>query len=215
MIPMKVKLKSSKGRSASSNRWLARQLSDPFVIKAKQEGLRSRAGFKIREIDAKFGLLKRGLKVVDIGAAPGGWSEYAVQKAGKGNVVAIDLLDMKPVEGVAFLRADFTSPPAKDFIKEELGGKADVVLSDIAPNTTGNASLDHLQIMSLVEEAYDFALEVLAPGGAFVAKVRQGGTEAALLARMKRDFAKVAHFKPESSRKESSETYVVAIGGKP
>jgi len=212
---MKVKLKSSKGRSASSNRWLMRQLSDPFVIKAKKEGLRSRAGFKIREIDAKFGLLGRGLKVVDIGAAPGGWSEYAVQKVGKGNVVAIDLLDMKPIEGVAFLRTDFTSEPAKDFIKEKLGDKADVVLSDIAPNTTGNASLDHLQIMALVEEAYDFALEVLAPGGAFVAKVRQGGTEAALLARMKRDFAKVAHFKPESSRKESSETYVVAIGGKP
>ena len=196
----------------SSQRWLARQLSDPFVKQAKAEGLRSRAAFKIREIDAKFKLLQHGVKVVDIGAAPGGWSEYAAIKAGKGNVVAIDLLDMKPIDGVAFLRADFESDEAKDFILSELGGRADVVLSDIAPNTTGSASLDHLQIMALVEQAYEFALSVLSGGGAFVAKVRQGGTEAALLVRMKWDFAKVAHFKPESSRKESSETYVVATG---
>ena len=209
---MKVKLKSTKGRSASSSRWLTRQLSDPFVQRAKAEGLRSRAAFKIREIDAKFRLFKHGLKVVDIGAAPGGWSEYAVGRAGKKNVVAIDILDMKPVEGVAFLQADFESDEAKDFIRAYLGGSADVVISDIAPNTTGNASTDHLQIMALVEQAYEFALSVLLPGGSFVAKVRQGGTEAGLLARMKRDFARVAHFKPASSRKESSETYVVALG---
>lgn len=205
------RLASPKKRSASSRRWLARQLADPYVKEAARLGLRSRASFKIAEIDAKFRLFRRGLKVVDLGAAPGGWSEYAAGKVGPDNMVAIDLLDMEPVEGVAFLKEDFAAPAARDFIRAHID-VADVVLSDMSPNTTGTKSLDHLQIMALVESAYDFAEEILAPGGAFVAKVRQGGTEAALLARMKKDFAHVAHFKPASSRKESSETYVVATG---
>ncbi|MDR2099166.1 MAG: RlmE family RNA methyltransferase [Rickettsiales bacterium] len=206
----KVKIKSANGRSASSVRWLNRQLNDPFVRKARELGYRSRATFKIREIDAKFHIFKRGMKIADIGSAPGGWSEYAVQKAGAGNVAAIDILDMEPVAGVHFKRADFNDAAAKEFIMKKLAGKADVVMSDIAPNTTGNPSVDHLQIMALVEQAYLLAVEILKPGGTFVAKVRQGGTEATLLSEMKKRFASAKHFKPDSSRKESAETYLVA-----
>ncbi|MDR1008879.1 MAG: RlmE family RNA methyltransferase [Rickettsiales bacterium] len=210
----KVRVKTAKGRTTSSTRWLARQLNDPYVKAAHAQGLRSRAAFKLAEIDDKFHLLRPGAKVADIGSAPGGWSEIAAARVGAGNVAAIDILDMTPVKGVKFLCADFNDPAAGEFIAHTLGNGADVVLSDIAPNTTGVASLDHLQIMALVEQAYRFAESILRPGGAFVAKVRQGGTEAALLSEMKKRFTQVRHFKPDSSRKESAETYVVATGFK-
>ena len=177
-------------------------------------GYRSRATFKIMEIDEKFHIFKQGKKVVDIGAAPGGWSDVAVKKVGKGNVVAIDILEMKPIDGVVFKQIDFNLDEAKTFLIDALGGKADVVMSDIAPNTTGNASVDHLQIMALVEQAYYFAIDVLKTDGVFVAKVRQGGTESNLLSEMKKHFTSVKHFKPDSSRKESAETYVIAQGFK-
>jgi 23S rRNA (uridine2552-2'-O)-methyltransferase len=208
----KVRVRTAKKRSASSARWLSRQLNDPYVKRAHELGYRTRATFKIQEIDAKFHIFKRGMKVVDIGSAPGGWSEFAVGRVGAGNVVAVDILDMEPIAGVHFKRADFAEPEAAEFILEKLSGRADVVMSDIAPNTSGNAAADHLRIMALVERAYSFAAEVLGPGGTFVAKVRQGGAEAQLLSEMKKSFASVRHFKPESSRKESSETYVVASG---
>lgn len=211
-MPDRLKVRVKKKTSASSQRWLERQLNDPYVKRARELGYRSRAAFKLIEIDDKFHILKNGMKVADIGAAPGGWSDIAVKRAGAGNVAAIDILDMKPIAGVHFMRADFGAAGAKEFIIDRLGGAADAVLSDIAPNTTGNASLDHLKIVALVEEAYAFALGILRPGGAFVAKVRQGGTEAALLADIKKRFAQVRHFKPGASRKESAETYVVAIG---
>jgi 23S rRNA (uridine2552-2'-O)-methyltransferase len=212
VLRTKARVRTAKNRKPSSTRWLQRQLNDPFVQAAREMGYRSRAAFKLLEIDDKFRLLKKGMKVADIGAAPGGWSEMAVKRVGKGNVAAIDLLDMKPIEGVEFLRADLDDPTAAEFMARSLGGNADIVLCDIAPNTTGIASLDHLKIMVLVDRAYDFATKILAKNGAFVAKVRQGGTEAELLKRIKSRFTGVNHFKPESSRKESAETYVVATG---
>lgn len=211
---IKVKVKTAKYRKKSSTRWLQRQLNDPFVKKAHELGYRSRATFKIIEIDDKFHIFKKGKKVVDIGSAPGGWSDIAVKRVGKGNVVAIDILNMKPIDGVHFKQIDFNEDEAKEFLTTALEGKADVVISDIAPNTTGNANVDHLQIMALVEQAYYFAIEVLRQGGTFVAKVRQGGTEANLLKEMKSKFTTVKHFKPDSSRKESAETYVIAQGFK-
>lgn len=211
---IKVKVKTAKYRKKSSTRWLQRQLNDPFVKKAHELGYRSRATFKIIEIDDKFHIFKKGKKVVDIGSAPGGWSDIAVKRVGKGNVVAIDILNMKPIDGVHFKQIDFNKDEAKEFLMTALDGKADVVISDIAPNTTGNANVDHLQIMALVEQAYYFAIEVLRQGGTFVAKVRQGGTEANLLKEMKSKFTTVKHFKPDSSRKESAETYVIAQGFK-
>ncbi|MGN0929419.1 MAG: RlmE family RNA methyltransferase [Alphaproteobacteria bacterium] len=210
----KVKVKTAKYRSKSSTKWLQRQLNDPYVKKAHELGYRSRATFKIIEIDDKFHLFKTGKKVADIGSAPGGWSDIAVKRVGKGNVSAIDILDMKPIDGVHFKQIDFNLDEAKDFLIKTLNGKADVVISDIAPNTTGNQSVDHLQIMALVEQAYYFAIDVLRTGGSFVAKVRQGGTEASLLSEMKKHFETVKHFKPNSSRKESAETYVIAQGFK-
>lgn len=210
----KVKVKTAKYRSKSSTKWLQRQLNDPFVKKAHELGYRSRATFKIIEIDDKFHLFKNGKKVADIGSAPGGWSDIAVKRVGKGNVAAIDILEMKPIDGVKFKQVDFNLDEAKEFLIQALNGKADVVISDIAPNTTGNQSVDHLQIMALVEQAYYFAIEVLKTGGSFVAKVRQGGTEATLLSEMKKHFSTVKHFKPNSSRKESAETYVIAQGFK-
>ncbi|MCL2439253.1 MAG: RlmE family RNA methyltransferase [Alphaproteobacteria bacterium] len=211
---VKVRVKTAKGRTKSSAAWLRRQLNDPFVKEAKKLGYRSRAAFKIIEIDKAFRIFKKGAKIADIGAAPGGWSEIAVAKVGAGNVAAIDILDMKPIPGVAFAQHDFNDPEAAEFIKSQLNSAADAVICDIAPNTTGVSSLDHLQIMALVEQAYAFALEVLNIGGTFVCKVRQGGTETKLLAEMKKRFSRVSHFKPDSSRKESSETYVVAQGFK-
>ena len=212
----RVKLKPARGRTASSRRWLERQLSDPYVRRAKRAGYRSRAAYKLIEIDAKHGLLKVGGRVLDLGAAPGGWSQVAAERvgaaAGKGRVVAIDLLPMDPIPGVEFVRLDFLDPPVPERLRALLGGDADVVLCDMAANTTGHRRTDHLRIMGLVEAAAAFARDVLAPGGAFLAKVIQGGTEVALLAELKRDYASVRHIKPPASRADSAELYVLAKG---
>jgi 23S rRNA (uridine2552-2'-O)-methyltransferase len=209
---LKVRVRSQ-GRSQASRQWLERQLNDPYVARAKREGLRSRAAFKLMEMDDKFRLLKPGAKVVDLGAAPGGWSQIAAQRAGAGGcVVAIDLLDMPAIPGVAFLHLDFLDPAAPDRLKELMDGPADVVLSDMAANATGHRKTDHLRIMALAETAAMFAREVLRPGGAFLCKVLQGGTEAELLASLKRDFATVKHVKPAASRSDSAELYVLAQG---
>ncbi|MBW8270543.1 RlmE family RNA methyltransferase [Caldovatus aquaticus] len=211
--PLASRLRSAKGRSAGSQRWLARQLNDPYVRAAKAQGLRSRAAFKLLELDAKFHLLRPGARVVDLGAAPGGWTQVAARKVGPaGRVVALDLLPMEPVPGAVVLQGDFREAETERQVEEALGGEADLVLSDMAPNTTGHAATDHMRIMALAELALDFALRVLAPGGAFVAKVFQGGAERELLAALKRNFAAVRHAKPPASRKESSELYVVATG---
>ena len=212
-----AKLKPGKRRTVSSRAWLERQLSDPYVVRAKREGFRSRAAYKLAEIDDKFHLLKPGARVVDLGAAPGGWSEVAARRIGPGGrVIALDVLEMKPVAGVEFLQLDFLDPAAPDRLKDMLGdrkqGKADVVLSDMAANATGHRQTDHLRIMALAEAAALFAREVLAPGGSFICKVLQGGTEAALLAELKRDFATVKHVKPPASRTDSAELYLLAKG---
>jgi 23S rRNA (uridine2552-2'-O)-methyltransferase len=211
---LKVRVRSS-GRTQASRRWLERQLNDPFVARAKREGLRSRAAFKLMEIDDKAKLLKPGAKVVDLGAAPGGWSQVAAKRVRAGNggrVVAIDLLAMDPLSGVDFLQLDFLDPDAPERLKALLGGPADVVLTDMAANATGHRATDHLKIMGLAEAAAEFAREVLKPGGAFLAKVLQGGTEVELLASLKRDFASVKHVKPAASRSDSAELYVLATG---
>jgi 23S rRNA (uridine2552-2'-O)-methyltransferase len=212
--PLKARVKTGKNRSLSSKLWLERQLNDPYVARAKHEGLRSRAAFKLIEIDDRHRLLKGGARVVDLGAAPGGWSQIAAKRVGagerKGRVVAIDLLEMTPVAGVEFIQLDFLDARAPDAIKALLGGPADVVLSDMAANATGHRKTDHIKIMALAEAAADFAREVLAPGGAFLCKVLQGGTEAALLAALKRDFATVKHVKPAASRSDSAELYLLA-----
>ena len=211
---LKVRVRSG-GRTQASRRWLERQLNDPYVARAKREGLRSRAAFKLMEIDDKAKLLKPGAKVVDLGAAPGGWSQVAAKRvrAGSGGrVVAIDLLAMDPLPGVDFLQLDFLDPDAPERLKALLGGPADVVLTDMAANATGHRATDHLKIMGLAEAAAEFAREVLKPGGAFLAKVLQGGTEVELLASLKRDFASVKHVKPAASRSDSAELYVLATG---
>jgi 23S rRNA (uridine2552-2'-O)-methyltransferase len=211
-----VRVKTAARRSASSTAWLQRQLNDPYVAEAKRLGYRSRAAFKLIELDDRFHLLKRGARVVDLGAAPGGWSQVAAARtgseAGKGAVVALDILAMDPIPGVTILERDFLDPTAPDAIKAALGGPADLVLSDMAQPATGHAATDHLRIVALAEAAYAFAREVLAPGGAFVAKVFQGGAEGELLAALKRDFATVRHAKPPASRAESAEVYVIAQG---
>jgi len=257
---LKVRVRSGKGRTLASKLWLERQLNDPYVARAKREGLRSRAAFKLVEIDDKFHLLKSGAKVVDLGAAPGGWSQIAAQRVGVtpaplveegwgvgaggcgtalpyapppypqgrraasaapprrklipggGRVVAIDLLDMPAIPGVEFLQLDFLDPAAPDRLKALLGGPADVVLSDMAANATGHRKTDHLKIMALAEAAALFARDVLRSGGAFLCKVLQGGTEAELLAGLKRDFSAVKHVKPAASRNDSAELYVLALG---
>jgi 23S rRNA (uridine2552-2'-O)-methyltransferase len=203
----------AKGRSAASQRWLARQLNDPYVAAARQQGWRSRAAFKLAELDDRFRLIRRGALVIDLGAAPGGWSQVAV-KRGAARVVGIDLLPVDPVAGATMLQGDFTDPAMQERLIAVLGGKADLVLSDRAPNTTGHAATDHLRIMALAEAALEFALGVLAEGGGFVAKVFQGGAERAMLESLKRHFVTVRHAKPPASRKESSELYVVALGFK-
>jgi 23S rRNA (uridine2552-2'-O)-methyltransferase len=214
--PLKVRVKSGKGRSLSSKLWLERQLNDPYVARAKREGFRARAAFKLMEIDDKHHLLKRGARVVDLGAAPGGWSQVAAQRVGsvqgRGKVVAVDCLDMTPMPGVEFVRRDFLDPRAGDEIKAMLGAPADVVLSDMAANATGHRRTDHLRIMALAEAAADFARETLAPGGAFLCKVLQGGTETMLLAALKREFSHVKHVKPAASRTDSAELYLLATG---
>jgi len=224
---LKVRVRSRKGRTLASKLWLERQLNDPYVVRARREGLRSRAAFKLAEIDDKFHLLKAGAKVADLGAAPGGWSQVAAQRTGaagrnggqagaptgaQGRVVAIDLLDMPAIPGVDFLHLDFLDASAPDRLKALLGGPADVVLSDMAANATGHRKTDHLKIMALAETAALFARDVLRPGGAFLCKVLQGGTEGELLAGLKRDFITVKHVKPAASRADSAELYVLAMG---
>jgi 23S rRNA (uridine2552-2'-O)-methyltransferase len=213
---LKVRVKTGKGRSLSSKLWLERQLNDPYVARAKREGFRGRAAFKLMEIDDKHHLLKKGARVVDLGAAPGGWSQVAAKRVGagdgKGRVVGIDLLEMPPLPGVDFVQLDFLDPAAPDRLKDQLGGPADVVLSDMAANATGHRKTDHLKIMALAEAAADFACEVVVPGGTFLCKVLQGGTEATLLASLKRDFASVKHVKPAASRADSAELYLLATG---
>jgi 23S rRNA (uridine2552-2'-O)-methyltransferase len=210
---LSARLRSAKGRSAGSQRWLERQLNDPYVQAARAAGWRSRAAFKLIELDERFHLLKPGGRVVDLGAAPGGWTQVAAQRVGeRGRVVALDLLAMDPVAGAVVLQGDFQEKAAEQAVTEALGGQAELVLSDMAPNTTGHGATDHLRIMALAELALDFALGVLAPGGAFVAKVFQGGSEKAFLETLKRRFAQVRHAKPPASRKDSAELYVVATG---
>jgi 23S rRNA (uridine2552-2'-O)-methyltransferase len=215
---LKTRVRTARKRSAASTAWLQRQLNDPYVARAKSEGYRSRAAFKLIEIDARYHILKRGQKIVDLGAAPGGWSQVAAARAGaEGKVLGIDLLPVAPLPGIEFRVLDFLDPEAPQMIKAWLGGSADVVLSDMAGNATGHRKTDHLRIMGLVEGAAEFASEVLAEGGTFLAKVLQGGTETELLAELKRQFADVRHVKPKASRAESSELYVLAtgFGGRP
>jgi 23S rRNA (uridine2552-2'-O)-methyltransferase len=212
---LKVRVKTAKKRTAASQRWLERQLNDPYVARAKREGWRSRAAFKLIEIDDKYRFLKPGQRVVDLGAAPGGWAQVAAKRVGapeRGKVVGIDLLDMAPLLGVDLITMDFLDDEAPQRLVDVLGGAADAVLSDMAANATGHRKTDHLKIMGLAEAALDFAREVLAPGGAFLAKVLQGGTEHMLLADLKRDFATVRHLKPAASRADSAELYVLATG---
>ena len=213
---LKVRVRSGKNRTLSSKLWLERQLNDPYVDRAKREGYRSRAAYKLAEIDDQHHLLKLGARVVDLGAAPGGWSQVAAERVGaadrKGRVVAIDILDLPPVPGVEFEKLDFLDQAAPGRLKAALDGPADVVLSDLAANATGHRRTDHLRIMALAEAAADFAHDVLKPGGSFLAKVLQGGTEGELLASLKRDFAKVKHVKPAASRADSAELYVLATG---
>jgi 23S rRNA (uridine2552-2'-O)-methyltransferase len=208
----KVRVRS-RNRSQSSRQWLERQLNDPYVARAKREGMRSRAAYKLMEIDDKTRFLKKGARVVDLGAAPGGWSQIAAKRVGaplQGRVIAIDILPMEAVPGVDFVKLDFLTHTAPEQLRTMIGGPADVVLSDMAANATGHARTDHLKIMALVEAAAAFAREVLAPGGTFLAKVLQGGTEAALLASLKRDYMSVKHVKPAASRTDSAELYLLA-----
>jgi len=210
---LKQRVKTAHKRTLSSQKWLERQLNDPYVARAKREGYRSRAAYKLLEIDEKYHVLKPGQRIVDLGAAPGGWSQIAAKKVGpKGKVVGIDLLPIDPMPGVEFIQLDFLDESAPDKLIEMLGGPADVVMSDMAANTTGHKKTDHLRIIGLAEAAIHFAREVLAPGGAFIAKVFQGGTESQLLADLKRDFAVVRHVKPAASRADSAELYVMATG---
>jgi 23S rRNA (uridine2552-2'-O)-methyltransferase len=206
-----VALKTAKSRTASSQRWLSRQLNDPYVAAARAQGWRSRAAFKLLDLDDRFHLIGHGARVIDLGAAPGGWTQVAV-KRGAGTVVGVDLLAMDPIPGAVTLQGDFTEAEMQARLAELVGGRADLVLSDMAPNTTGHAATDHIRIMALAELAFAFAAEMLEAGGHFVAKVFQGGSERQMLAAMKRSFATVRHAKPPSSRKESSELYVVASG---
>lgn len=215
---LKVKVKTARRRSAASTRWLERQLNDPYVAAARRAGYRSRAAFKLLEIDDKHKLLKAGQRVVDLGSAPGGWSQIAAERAksidGTGKVVAIDLLDMDPLPGVAFTVMDFMTDEAPAALKEMLGGRADLVVSDMAANTVGHRQTDHLRTMALVEAAAHFAVDVLKPGGAFLSKTFQGGTEREVLDLLKRHFTTIRHVKPPASRSESVEMYVLATGFK-
>lgn len=213
-----VRLKTARKRSNSSARWLERQLNDPYVTQAKRDGYRSRAAYKIIELDDKYAFFKQGARILDLGAAPGGWTQVAIDRT-KSNpenphVLGVDILEMSPIAGSTIMQLDFNDDDAPETIKTALGGKVDVVMSDIAPNTIGHAATDHLRIMHMCELAYDFALHVLADGGTFLCKVRQGGTETALLTDMRQRFAKVHHAKPQASRKDSAEAYVVAQGFK-
>ena len=211
-----VTVKSAGKRKLSSKLWLERQLNDPYVAQAKRDGLRSRAAYKLIEIDDKYHFLKQGISVVDLGAAPGGWSQIAAKRIGaangKGKVVAIDLLEMPEIAGVSFAQLDFLADDAPEKLLAMMGGRADVVMSDMAGNTTGHRKTDQLRIIGLVEGAAAFAADVLNPGGTFLAKVFQSGADATLMTELKRDFASVKHVKPASSRQDSSERYVLAMG---
>jgi 23S rRNA (uridine2552-2'-O)-methyltransferase len=214
-----TRVKTSKSRSISSTRWLQRQLNDPLVILAKKEGYRSRAAFKLIDIQEKFKLFKPGIKVVDLGAAPGGWSQVAVKLTksldnNQSKVLALDILSIEPIPGAIELQKDFYEPDAADLLKETLGAQADIVLSDMAANTTGHQATDHLKIIDLCERAFEFAITILKPEGHFIAKIFQGGAERMLLSKIKQCFSQVKHFKPKSSRADSSEIYVVAMGFK-
>jgi 23S rRNA (uridine2552-2'-O)-methyltransferase len=211
----KQRLKTAKGRKVSSTRWLERQLNDPYVRKAKAEGYRSRAAYKLLELDEKFGLLKGVKAVVDLGITPGGWSQVVRRRSPQAKVAGIDLLPTDPIDGVAILQMDFMDEEAPARLKEALGVEhADLVMSDMAANTVGHPQTDHLRTMALVEAGMEFATEVLRPGGAYVAKVLAGGADNNLVAELKRHFTKVKHAKPPASRKDSSEWYVIAQGFK-
>ena len=210
------RVKTARGRKSSSTQWLKRQLNDPYVTEAGRRGFRSRAAFKILDLNEKFNFLKNGARIVDLGAAPGGWSQATAEIVLKGNnkskIIALDINEMEPIPGVEILHLDFTADEAPEALKKALGGEADVVMSDMAAPATGHTGTDHIRIMGLCETALEFAREVLTPGGVFLAKVLQGGTEGELLKTLKRDFKKVHHVKPASSRQDSAEMYVVGIG---
>ena len=211
-----TKVKSARGRKTSSTNWLQRQLNDPYVAEARTRGLRSRAAFKLMQLDERYNLLKSGDAVVDLGAAPGGWTQVAVGRVGaekgKGKVLAVDILEMEPIPGAEIMQLDFTEDGADEKVKAALGGPADAVISDMAAPTTGHKQTDHLRIVMMCDLALEFAIDVLAPGGVFIAKVLKGGTENELLERMKKNFTHVRHAKPEASRADSREAYVVATG---
>lgn len=211
-----VRVKTARGRTTSSQRWLQRQLNDPYVVEAKKRGYRSRAAFKLLQIDDQFRFLKPGARIVDLGAAPGGWTQVSVERVKPGRsgavVIGIDVTPVEPIAGATVLAKDFYDDDAPAVLEGLLGGLADVVLSDMAASATGDPQIDHLRIMGLAEAAHDFARQVLKQGGTFVAKVLRGGTERALLEQLKKDFVKVRHVKPEASRADSAEMYVVGTG---
>ncbi|MEO1331419.1 MAG: RlmE family RNA methyltransferase [Pseudomonadota bacterium] len=217
---LKTRVKTAKGRKLSSTLWLQRQLNDPYVALAQREGRRSRAAYKLLELDDRLCFLKPGLRVLDLGAAPGGWTQVAVERANalgdpgraQGKVVGVDILEMEPIAGAELMQLDFLADDAEERVRAAIDGTADVVLSDMAAPATGHKQTDHLRIVALCETAAHFAAQVLTPGGVFVAKVLQGGAEGGLLNDLKRDFAKVAHLKPPASRKDSAEMYVIASG---
>jgi 23S rRNA (uridine2552-2'-O)-methyltransferase len=207
-----VRVKTARGRTVSQQRWLQRQLNDPYVAEAKKRGYRSRAAFKLLQLDDQFHFLKPKARVVDLGAAPGGWTQVSVERSKGGTVIGIDLTPVDPIAGATVLAKDFYDEDAPAVLTKLLGGPADVVLSDMAAAATGETQVDHIRIMGLAETAHDFARSILKPGGTFVAKVLRGGTERTLLDRLKKDFIKVRHVKPEASRSDSAEMYVVATG---
>jgi 23S rRNA (uridine2552-2'-O)-methyltransferase len=213
-----VKLKTAKNRTTSSSTWLRRQLNDPFVAKAKLDNYRSRSAYKLIEIDEKFKLFKPGIKVVDLGAAPGGWSQVASSliftKSNKGLLIGVDLLEIEPIDGVTFITEDFYNDETKNIIIEKSGGQVDIVMSDMAANTIGHKATDHIRTLELCEVATEFAIQILKPGGHFIAKIFKGGLEGNLLQRVKSHFSIVKHFKPNSSRKESTEFYLIALNRK-
>src|SRR3989344_5065654 len=215
---MTVRVKTAKRRKTSSNLWLKRQLNDPYVIQAKEDGYRSRAAYKLKELNETLKFLKKKCRVVDLGATPGGWTQVVLEEVDifspATQVVAVDMNPMEPLPGSIFLHLDFTLPEAVDALRQKLTGPVDVVLSDMAPPASGHAQTDHLRIIGLVEMALEFALQVLASAGIFVAKVWQGGSDKEMLATLKKNFTKVKHIKPPASRKDSAETYVVAQGFK-
>ena len=212
---MRVRVKTAKGRTTSQKAWLERQLNDPYVVAAKEAGLRSRAAFKLSEMDDRFGFIRKGDRVLDLGCAPGGWCQVAAERIGpKGHVLGVDLQEVDPIPGVDLMVLDFLADDAIEKILAQLGGKVNVVLSDMAAASSGHKQTDHLKIMALCEAALDFAMDILEEGGSFCAKVLQGGTENELLREMRKHFTTVKHVKPEASRKDSSEMYVLAMGFK-